>query len=149
VAAPSRVIFRDVLDEFIRFLSEPADITTFFAASDTHKHFVRTLAALGVTDKSKPLNKGVIMATRKVSIGSSVGLHARPASLFVQAATATGLPVLIAKGEGVPVDAGSILMVMTLGAKHGDVVTLSAEGDGADEALDSLVGLLARDLDAE
>jgi len=38
---------------------------------------------------------------------------------------------------------------MTLGAKHGDVVTLSAEGDGADEALDSLVGLLARDLDAE
>ncbi len=89
------------------------------------------------------------MATRQVSIASSVGLHARPASLFVQAATATGLPVTIAKEGGNPVDARSILMVMALGAKNGEVVTLVAEGDGADEALDSLVALLSRDLDAE
>jgi len=89
------------------------------------------------------------MATREVSIASSVGLHARPASLFVQAATATGLPITIAKAGGAPVDARSILMVMALGAKNGEVVTLSAEGDGADAALDSLVELLSRDLDAE
>ncbi|MCA0295459.1 MAG: HPr family phosphocarrier protein [Actinobacteria bacterium] len=89
------------------------------------------------------------MATREVSIASSVGLHARPASLFVQAATATGLPVTIAKAGGAPVDARSILMVMALGAKNGEVVTLSAEGEGADAALDSLVELLSRDLDAE
>ncbi len=89
------------------------------------------------------------MATRSVSIASSVGLHARPASLFVQAATATGLPVTIAKEGGNPVDARSILMVMALGAKHGETVTLAAEGDGADAALDSLVELLSRDLDAE
>jgi phosphocarrier protein HPr len=94
-------------------------------------------------------NKGVVMATRQVSIASSVGLHARPASLFVQAATATGLPVTIAKEGGNPVDARSILMVMALGAKHGETVTISAEGDGADAALDSLVELLSRDLDAE
>lgn len=72
------------------------------------------------------------MATRQVAIASSVGLHARPASLFVQAATATGLPVTIAKEGGNAVDARSILMVMALGAKNGEVVTLSAEGDGAD-----------------
>ncbi|HMR22665.1 HPr family phosphocarrier protein [Micropruina sp.] len=89
------------------------------------------------------------MATREVAIGSSVGLHARPASIFVQAATATGLPVTIAKAGGNPVDARSILGVMALGAKNGEVVTLSAEGDGADAALDSLVALLERDLDAE
>jgi phosphocarrier protein len=93
--------------------------------------------------------KELQMATREVSIASSVGLHARPASLFVQAATATGLPVTIAKEGGNPVDARSILMVMALGAKHGETVTLTAEGDGAEEALDSLVALLARDLDAE
>ncbi len=46
-------------------------------------------------------------------------------------------------------DASSILMVMALGAGHGEEVTLEADGDGADEALDSLVALLARDLDAE
>lgn len=89
------------------------------------------------------------MASKNVTIASSVGLHARPASMFVQAATATGLPVTIAKEGGEPVDARSILAVMALGAKHGDVVTLSAEGDGADAKLDELVALLSRDLDAE
>lgn len=89
------------------------------------------------------------MASKNVTIASSVGLHARPASMFVQAATATGLPVTIAKEGGDPVDARSILAVMALGAKHGDVVTLSAEGDGADAKLDELVALLSRDLDAE
>jgi len=39
--------------------------------------------------------------------------------------------------------------VMALGAKHGEEVTLSAEGDDADAKLDSLVELLSRDLDAE
>lgn len=89
------------------------------------------------------------MPTRNVAVASSVGLHARPASLFVQAATAAGLPITIAKEGGKPVDARSILMVMALGAKHGETVTLSAEGEGADAALDSLVELLSRDLDAE
>ena len=89
------------------------------------------------------------MATSEVAIGSSVGLHARPASIFVQAATATGVAVTIAKAGGNPVDARSILGVMALGAKNGEVVTLSADGDGADAALDSLVALLERDLDAE
>ena len=46
-------------------------------------------------------------------------------------------------------DARSILGVMALGAKHGEEVTLTAEGDGADTALDDLVALLSRDLDAE
>ena len=89
------------------------------------------------------------MATRQVTIASAVGLHARPASLFVQAVTATGLPVTVAKEGGAAVDARSILMVMALGAKFGETVTLAAEGDGAEEALDSLVELLSRDLDAE
>lgn len=89
------------------------------------------------------------MATRTVAIASSVGLHARPAAMFVQAATATGLPVTIAKEGGSPVDARSILAVMALGAKHGENVTLSAEGDDAEAKLDSLVELLSRDLDAE
>ena len=89
------------------------------------------------------------MASRTVTIASSVGLHARPAALFVEAATNTGLDVEISKDGDEPVDATSILGVMALGAKHGEEVTLTAEGDGADEALDSLVELLSRDLDAE
>lgn len=89
------------------------------------------------------------MPTRNVTIASRVGLHARPASLFVQAAVATGLSVTIAKEGGSPVDARSILGIMALGAKQGDTITLAAEGDGADAALDSLAELLNRDLDSE
>lgn len=88
------------------------------------------------------------MSSRTAVVASRVGLHARPASLFVQAATATGLPVTIAVGSGDPVDARSILMVMGLGAKHGDQVVLSAEGDGAEAALASLAGLVETDHDA-
>ena len=89
------------------------------------------------------------MASRTVIIASSVGLHARPAAIFVQAASDTGLDVEIGRPGEDAVDATSILGVMALGAKHGEEIELTAEGEGADEALDSLVALLSRDLDAE
>lgn len=86
---------------------------------------------------------------RTVTIASSVGLHARPAALFVKAATATGLPIRLGRVGEEPVDARSILGVMALGAKFGEEIQLSAVGDGADAALDELVALLSRNLDAE
>lgn len=89
--------------------------------------------------------------SRTATIASSVGLHARPAALFVQAAGATGAEVTIARPGEEPVDATSILGVMALGAKHGEDVELTATGDDQgtlDEALDSLVDLLSQDLDA-
>ncbi len=85
------------------------------------------------------------MATRDVTIASAVGLHARPAALFVQAVEASGAEVTLTKGDRT-VDADSILAVMTLGAAHGDTVTLTADDEAV---LDSLADLLARDLDAE
>lgn len=88
------------------------------------------------------------MPERTVTIGSKVGLHARPAALFTQAAAACGLQVTIAKGDGPAVDATSILRVMTLAATSGDEVTLAAEGAGAEAALDRLAAMLASDLDA-
>lgn len=88
------------------------------------------------------------MFERRAVIGSAVGLHARPAAVFVQAAVRSPVAVTIAKGDGEPVDARSILFVLTLGAAQGDEVVLRAEGAGAEEALDSLVALLEQDLDA-
>ena len=88
------------------------------------------------------------MAQRTVAIGSTVGLHARPAALFVQAAAAAGVPVTIAKDGGSPVNARSILSVLALDARGGDEVTLRADGEGADAALDALVALLLVDHDA-
>jgi phosphocarrier protein HPr len=87
------------------------------------------------------------MPERTVVVGSKVGLHARPAALFVRAASTQPVPVTIAKPGGEPVPANSILSVLTLDAKGGQEVVLSAEGEGADAALDALAELLASDLD--
>jgi len=89
------------------------------------------------------------MATRTVTIASSVGLHARPASLFVEAAAESGLDVEIGRPGEDAVDATSILGVIALGAKHGEEVVLTAEGADADAVLDRLVALLSTDLDAQ
>jgi phosphocarrier protein HPr len=87
------------------------------------------------------------MAERTVTIASANGLHARPASLFVQAVTASGLPVQLTKGEKT-LNAASILGVISLGIEHGDEVTLHADGDNAEAVLDELAGLLLTDHDA-
>jgi phosphocarrier protein HPr len=89
------------------------------------------------------------MPERRVNVGSKVGLHARPAAMFVQAAAKQPVKVTIAKADGKPVDARSILSVLALDARGGDEVVLAAEGDGADQALDELAALVARDLDSE
>ena len=87
------------------------------------------------------------MPERTVTIASAHGLHARPASLFVQAVTASGLPVQLTKGDKT-LNGASILGVISLGIEHGDQVTLSAEGDNADVVLDQLAELLTTDFDA-
>lgn len=87
------------------------------------------------------------MARREATIGSRVGLHARPAAIFVQASAGAGVPVRIGKPDGRLVDARSMIGVLALGAKNGDTVVLEADGDGADAALDSLVELLQQDHD--
>lgn len=89
------------------------------------------------------------MAERTVTVASSVGLHARPASLFAQAAAKAGVPVQLTSAAGKSVNAASILGVLSLGIGHGEEVTLSAEGENADAALDSLAELLNTDLDKD
>lgn len=89
------------------------------------------------------------MPERKVIVAASTGLHARPAKIFVQEAAKQAVAVRIRVGEGKPVPANSMLGVLSLGATHGTEVTLSADGPGAEEALDALAALLERDLDAE
>jgi len=88
------------------------------------------------------------MVERTVQIGSTHGLHARPAKLFTKAAAAAGSPVTLQKGDGKPVNAASILGVISLGINHGDSVTLATDGDNADTVLDGLVELLLTDHDA-
>ncbi|QMU78695.1 HPr family phosphocarrier protein [Streptacidiphilus sp. PB12-B1b] len=86
------------------------------------------------------------MAERHVTIGWPEGLHARPASVFVRAAGAVGIPVTIAKAGGTPVNAASMLALLGLGAEAGEEVVLASDAEGADSALDRLARLVGEGL---
>ena len=67
-------------------------------------------------------------------VGSPVGLHARPASLFAKASKESGSKVSLAKiaedGTETPmVDGSSILKIMALGIKKGESIKVQVEGD--------------------
>jgi len=88
------------------------------------------------------------MPERTVTVAASVGLHARPASLFSQAVARSGIPVMLTNAAGKTVNAASILGVLSLGISHGEVVTISAKSEAAGSVLDDLAELLTTDLDA-
>ena len=87
------------------------------------------------------------MAERHVTIGWAEGLHARPASVFVRAAGAVGVPVTISKIGGTPVNAASMLALLGLGAQGGEEVVLASDAEGADAALDRMAKLVSEGLD--
>jgi phosphocarrier protein HPr len=87
------------------------------------------------------------MPDRRVTVVTPIGLHARPALIFTQTAAASPVQVRIGRPGGEPVDAASILSVLGLDVRGGEDVVLGADGEGADEALDTLAALLSRNLD--
>ena len=80
------------------------------------------------------------MPSKSVVVGSAVGLHARPAAIIAEKAGELGSDVTI---NGV--DAGSSLMLMTLGATHGQTVEVAGEDQAA---VDAIAALVEQDLDA-
>lgn len=79
------------------------------------------------------------MPVHKAVVSASIGLHARPAAVFVRAVTDTGLPVTISKAGFQGVDARSLLEVMTADFHHGCEVELSV----SDTAVEAPQGLQA------
>ncbi len=73
----------------------------------------------------------------EVTIRHKVGLHARPAALFVQTASKFKSDLKVLKGER-EVNAKSILSVLTLGAGQGTILKLVAEGEDEDQAIEAL-----------
>ncbi len=76
------------------------------------------------------------------TITDEVGLHARPAALFVRAAAGFSATITVARGDR-SADAKSLLEVLQLEAGRGAVITVTAEGPDAEAALDALRGVLA------
>ncbi|ACV06702.1 HPr family phosphocarrier protein [Kytococcus sedentarius] len=85
------------------------------------------------------------MASKTVTVGSAVGLHARPAAVIAAAAGEVEADVQIALAGGDPVDASSSLMIMTLGAEQGAEVTVTSDDEAA---VEKVAALVEQDLDA-
>ncbi|HZG17095.1 MAG TPA: HPr family phosphocarrier protein [Candidatus Bathyarchaeia archaeon] len=82
------------------------------------------------------------MVSKQVTIAHEHGLHARPATLFVNTAKQFASSIEIVKGEK-KADGKSILGVMALAVKHNETVELVTNGPDEQEALDKLAELLA------
>ncbi len=84
------------------------------------------------------------MAEATIQVKHKVGLHARPASLFVQTASKFSSKIrvknLSAKGDFV--DAKSIIMVLTLGVMNDHEVMIQTDGTDSDAALVALTSLI-------
>ena len=84
------------------------------------------------------------MRSVDVVVRNPSGLHARPATLFTQAAARFSSKITVEnldRGKG-PVDAKSILFLLTAGVSGGHRIRLTAEGVDEDEAIDTLVAMI-------
>ena len=81
------------------------------------------------------------MIKREMTITNTIGLHARPATFFIQKANTFKSSIWIEKDDR-KVNAKSLLGVLSLGIAKGMVVTLIADGQDENAALDSLIDLV-------
>ena len=77
------------------------------------------------------------MITRDITITNTIGLHARPATFFIQKANSYKSSIWVEK-EDRKVNAKSLLGVLSLGIAQGMAVKLIADGTDEVEALDGL-----------
>lgn len=88
------------------------------------------------------------MVEQAVTIPNKLGLHARPAALFVQAA-ARFRSTIVVSNDDLEVNGKSIMGVLMLAAGRGSTVIIRAEGEDSEEAVHTLVTLVETGFDEE
>ncbi len=81
------------------------------------------------------------MVSKEYTIKNKVGLHARPASLFVKKAGEFKSDIVI-EANGKSADGKSILSLMTMGAGQGTAIMISADGEDEQQAVSALISTL-------
>jgi phosphocarrier protein len=90
----------------------------------------------------------IIMISKDVTVQNSVGLHARPATFFVQKSNSYQSSIWVEKGDR-RVNAKSLLGVLSLGIGKGTSITLISDGVDEEEALGGLVEMIQNGILAE
>ena len=81
------------------------------------------------------------MYEQKVTLTNEIGLHARPASIFIRAAVKYPCDITVEK-NGRSYNAKSIMSVLSMSASNGDELTIKACGDDEEDAVKSLVDVI-------
>jgi phosphocarrier protein HPr len=90
------------------------------------------------------------MPERRAVVASKIGLHMRVAAEFARlAGRQLPVKVMVAKDGKDPVEARRMLDVLKLDVLGGQEVVLTADGDGAEQALDEMVAFVETDHDAK
>ncbi|MBS7299154.1 MAG: HPr family phosphocarrier protein [Eubacteriales bacterium] len=82
------------------------------------------------------------MFSREVEVQNQVGLHARPATFFIQKANEFKSSIWVEKDER-KVNAKSLLGVLSLGITKGTTINVIADGIDEEDAVNTLVNLIA------
>ena len=101
---------------------------------------------MGLTQKKA--GGGDATLTREIAVQNKLGLHARPAAMFVRVANQYACEISVEK-DNEEVNGKSIMGLMMLAAGCGSQLKVSAAGSQAAEALDALEALLKRKFDEE
>jgi phosphocarrier protein len=80
------------------------------------------------------------MIQKNVQVINTLGIHARPAAMIMQTASKFASSVEIIK-NGAKADAKSIMSVMMLAAAKGTDITIKADGEDAESAVDAIIDL--------
>ncbi len=82
------------------------------------------------------------MFSKEVVVQNQVGLHARPATFFIQKANEFKSSIWVEKDER-KVNAKSLLGVLSLGITKGTAINIIADGSDEEDAVEVLIGLIA------
>ena len=82
------------------------------------------------------------MISKEIVVQNQVGLHARPATFFIQKANEFTSSIWISKDER-KVNAKSLLGVLSLGITRGTSVSITADGADEEAAIEALTSLVA------
>lgn len=87
------------------------------------------------------IHGGITMTTKNIEIRNTVGLHARPATYFIQKANSYRSSIWVENSDR-RANAKSLLGVLSLGISKGDIITILADGVDEEAAVDGLVALV-------
>jgi phosphocarrier protein HPr len=97
---------------------------------------------------AKKLNDGSSAMTKDFWVANKLGIHARPAAMFVKTANRFACDIFVEK-DGEKVNGKSIMGLMMLAAGPGSKLTVSAQGQDASQALAEIEILIKRKFDEE